>query len=276
MRLDAPPSKLALGAEILGGAATLLAFCALAGGASPESSGAHRKVKAAASSAIDAKPPPNAAPPAARELAPLAAPSASAPSAPSTEPVHGGRAGLVGDSGSADLDVARVRVNVGTRVLLFGDSMVNAGLAMRLGNLVKARGGTLEFDGWTSSTTAKWASGERLASLLDRVNPDVVFIALGSNECFMDDPTKAAPNVKAIVAALAGRQCVWIGPPIWKGETGIVGVERRASAPCAFYDSGQLEIARYPDGIHPNLEGGIHWANAVWSALVEPLPATKR
>ncbi len=151
--------------------------------------------------------------------------------------------------------------------------MVQAGLSMRLGNLVKARGGTLEFDGWTSSTTAKWAAGDRLAKLLDRVNPDVVFIALGSNECFLGDPSKAAPHVRTIVAQLAGRQCVWLGPPVWKGETGIVSVERDGSAPCAFYDSGKLEIERYEDGIHPNLKGGIYWGDEVWKAAVEASPA---
>ena len=52
-------------------------------------------------------------------------------------------------------------------------------------------------------------------------------------------------------------------------ETGIVGVERDNSTPCAFYESGKLEIERYEDGIHPNLAGGIYWGNKVWEAVVE-------
>ncbi len=297
-RLALPASRLALGAEIVGGVSALLAFCALAGGASPTISAARRKAKLApttsasvrASAAASASAPAiGGAPsgPVSSASAPLllasAAPSArpvvsAAATAPS-EPVRGKRVravaeGGVGALGGADLDGDRVRIAPGARVLVFGDSMVQAGLAMRLGNLVKARGGTLEFDGWTSSTTTKWAAGDRLAKLLERVNPDVVFIALGSNECFLGDPVKVAPNVRAIVAQLAGRQCVWLGPPVWKGETGIVGVERDASSPCAFYDSGKLEIKRYEDGIHPNLEGGIYWANKVWEASVEPMPGT--
>jgi lysophospholipase L1-like esterase len=294
-RLAVPASKLALGAEIAGGVAALLAFCALAGGASPTVSAARRKAKVAptaasapaastSASAVAAAASPSGAP-APSATAPLivmsAAPSAKplAVASAVTEPVRGKRprpldagGGTLPSGASPDLDGDRLRIAPGARVLVFGDSMVQAGLAMRLGNLVKARGGTLEFDGWTSSTTAKWATGDRLAKLLERVNPDVVFIALGSNECFLGDPVKAAPNVRAIVAQLAGRQCVWVGPPVWKGETGIVGVERDASSPCAFYDSGKLEIKRYEDGIHPNLEGGIYWANKVWEASVEPMP----
>jgi hypothetical protein len=293
-RLAVPTAKLALAAEIAGGVAALLAFCALAGGASPTVSAAHRKAKVAptasapASASASGAPSPSIGAPAAFASASASASASAKPSAPSarplavasaaTEPVRGKRVrpGAVADGlgalGSPELDGDRLRIAPGARVLVFGDSMVQAGLAMRLGNLVKARGGTLEFDGWTSSTTLKWATGDRLAKLLERVNPDVVFIALGSNECFLGDPVKAAPNVRAIVAQLAGRQCVWVGPPVWKGETGIVGVERDASSPCAFYDSGKLEIKRYEDGIHPNLEGGIYWANKVWEASVEPMP----
>lgn len=277
-RPDAPRAKLVLGLEIGGGVVAILAFCALAGGASPIASGARRKAKApqappsasvAASPSISAAPAPSAAP------SPVIVASASPPARPTAsakiEAVRGRRPSANG-AASADLDGDRVRVSPGSRVLLFGDSMAQSGISTRLGELVKARGGTIEVDGWTSSTTAKWAAGDRLSKLLDRVNPDVVFIVLGSNECFLGDPSKAAPHVRSIVAQLGGRQCVWVGPPLWKGETGIVNVERDGSAPCAFYDSGKLAIERYDDGIHPNLKGGIHWANEVWKAAVEQAP----
>jgi hypothetical protein len=267
--------------EIGGGVLAILTFCFLAGGASPTPSAAHRKPKlpapvasaSASASASTAPAPPTAAPAPSPSLVVLASASAPAPAIASApvEAVRGHRPRANG-AGSPDLDGDRVRITPGTRVLLFGDSMAQSSISARLGELVKARGGTLEFDGWTSSTTAKWAAGDRLSRLLERVNPDVVFIVLGSNECFLGDPSKAVPHVKSIVSQLAGRACVWVGPPVWKGETGIVGVERDGSSPCAFYDSGKLAIERYDDGIHPSYKGGIHWGDEVWKAAVEQSP----
>jgi lysophospholipase L1-like esterase len=277
-----PHSKLALAAEIGAGVVAFVAFCALAGGASPTASTVRRRA-VVAKTAASAHP---IAAPEAASSAPVVIASASASTVSpiatndvvavaSAVPVHGHRArqprgeGGGGGVGSLDLDGDRVRIGSGSRVLLFGDSMVEAGLAQKLGALVKARGGTFEADGWTSSTTTMWATKDRLPRLLERVNPDVVFIALGSNECFLGDPKKAAPQVEAIVAQLQGRACVWLGPPVWKGETGIVSIERDHSTPCAFYDSGKLAIERYQDGIHPTPKGGGFWAVQVWGAAVE-------
>jgi lysophospholipase L1-like esterase len=153
--------------------------------------------------------------------------------------------------------------------LVFGDSTVDAGFSQRLKALVEERGGTLVADGWTSSTTKTWAQGNRLSVLLAHSQPDVVIVVLGANEVFLPAPEQATANIRAIARRLAGRPCVWVSPPIWKGETGIVGVERRASAPCQFFDSGVLTLARQPDGIHPNTKGGATWAEAFWRTHVD-------
>ncbi|MGZ3477620.1 MAG: SGNH/GDSL hydrolase family protein, partial [Polyangiales bacterium] len=164
---------------------------------------------------------------------------------------------------------AKLNITTGTKVLVFGDSMVDAGFAQKLRKLVEARGGTLVHDAWTSATTSTWSKGERLDNLLFVHKPDVVIVALGANEVFLPSPEAVAPRVGAIVGKLAPRSCFWVSPPLWKGETGIVAVERANASPCGFFDSGSIPVERAKDGIHPTLKGGGDWADAVWSAIVD-------
>ena len=147
--------------------------------------------------------------------------------------------------------------------------MVIAGLGQRMDKLVTARGGKYADNHWSSSTTKTWSESERLPNLLFKNKPDVVFIAIGSNEVYFLDKN-AGDHVKTIVKKLGGRPCVWIGPPVWKKQTGIVEAERDNASPCAFFDSSSLQLDRQPDGIHPSLKGGAQWAEAVWAATVAP------
>ncbi len=163
---------------------------------------------------------------------------------------------------------ARVPIGPGARVLVLGDSMADAGFSQRLAEKVKARGGTLESDAWTSATTTTWSRGDRLDKLVARVKPTAIFVVLGANEVFIPNPDALAPNVRTIVGKVSAQPCVWVTPPLWKGETGIVAVEKAHAAPCRFFDSSTLAIARRKDGIHPTDKGGADWADAVWSALV--------
>jgi lysophospholipase L1-like esterase len=164
---------------------------------------------------------------------------------------------------------AKLVIGPGTKVLVFGDSMVDAGFAQKLKKMVEARGGTLVHDAWTSATTSTWSKGDRLDNLLFVHKPDVVIVALGANEVFLPAPEAVAPRVRAIVSKLAPRSCFWVSPPLWKGETGIVAVEKANSAPCGFYDSGMVKVERAKDGIHPTPKGGGDWADAVWAAIVD-------
>ena len=71
---------------------------------------------------------------------------------------------------------------------------------------------------------------------------------------------------RAIVARVGARPCVWIGPPPWLPEKGILGVVKDNAAPCRFFESSPLTLERQPDGIHPTARGGKAWADAVWQA----------
>ena len=163
-----------------------------------------------------------------------------------------------------------VTIESGTRVLVFGDSFVDAGLSQEIKKLVEIRSGKALSNAWTSSTTTAWATGDKLASMLAGFKPDVVFVSIGANEVFLPAPETRAQYIRAIVKRLDKRPCVWIGTPLWKGETGITAVEKANCAPCTYFDSNAINIDRGPDKIHPSVKGGAAWADAVFAATVSP------
>jgi lysophospholipase L1-like esterase len=91
-----------------------------------------------------------------------------------------------------------------------------------------------------------------------------VLVTLGANDVFNDHPEYMAKHIESIVKKIGKRDCVWIGPPLWKGDKGLVEVVRQHVAPCRFYDSQHLVLQRAGDGIHPTEKGGEVWADAFW------------
>jgi hypothetical protein len=162
---------------------------------------------------------------------------------------------------------ARLTFRAGMRVAIVGDSFVNAGFSQQIRRKFEPRGVKFAVDSWVSSTIANWASSDRLtAKLLD--DPDIVIVALGANDVFSRDPEASAPSIHAIVAAIGGRSCVWVLPPLWDGETGITWVLRHNVSPCTIFDSSSLNVERQPDGIHPTPKGGADWADAFISSAI--------
>jgi hypothetical protein len=155
-------------------------------------------------------------------------------------------------------------IQKGTRVLMFGDSMVTSGLGVYLEERVRALGGTWSHISKPSSTTVSWADGHDLQELVTRARPDVVIIALVSNELFVPNPRARIYAIREIIKRVGARPCLWVGPPSWRPDKGIVAVVRETSSPCRFFDSAQLPLERQSDGIHPTLHGGRVWGEAVW------------
>jgi hypothetical protein len=81
-----------------------------------------------------------------------------------------------------------IAIRKGTRVLMFGDSMVTSGLGIYLKERVVALGGTFVPVSKGSSTTLSWREGPELQELITRTRPDVVIIALAANELFVPNP----------------------------------------------------------------------------------------
>jgi lysophospholipase L1-like esterase len=168
----------------------------------------------------------------------------------------------------SDPPVAAPPVPPGTVVLHIGDSFTQSGFAQALKPRFKAIGAKYEVRAEQSSFTTTWSN--RLGRILTDTQPDLVIITLGANEVANVDPPAHAPAVRNIVRQIGNRPCVWVSPPLWAKETGIIDVLREHSAPCRFFDSDALvkqPIPRRSDKIHPSAEGGAIWAEAFWAWL---------
>lgn len=156
----------------------------------------------------------------------------------------------------------------GSLVLHVGDSFAGA-LGVPLGRRFKAMGlrSVLEFR--TSSYVPEWASGTDLTGYVARYNPDLVIVTLGANEFDLQNPEQRAGAVKRLVRELGGRPCVWITPPRWKQDTGILAVIQQNVKPCRFLDSDTVvhDLERKRDGIHPSDAAREVWADAVLAWL---------
>lgn len=149
-------------------------------------------------------------------------------------------------------------------VLLVGDSMAE-GVGPWLQKKVEAVGGRF-INGQTRSSTIVWWQGSgKLRELLALHKPDVVFIALGSNEIFIEQPALRAPLIKQMVEEIGARPSYWIGPPSWKPDLGLVHVIEENFQPGHFYNSNDLKVPRAPDGKHPTAQGYQTWTELVWN-----------
>lgn len=149
-------------------------------------------------------------------------------------------------------------------VLLVGDSMAE-GVGPWLKKKVEATGGKF-IDGHERSSTIVWWQGSgKLRELLAQHHPDIVFIALGSNEIFLQQPELRAPLIKQMVEEIGTRPGFWIGPPSWKPDSGLVHVIEENFQPGHFYNSNDLKVPRAHDGKHPTAQGYETWTGLVWN-----------
>jgi lysophospholipase L1-like esterase len=149
-------------------------------------------------------------------------------------------------------------------VLLVGDSMAE-GVGPWLQKKVEAVGGRFINAQERSSTIVWWQGSGKLRELMARHRPDAVFIALGSNEIFLEQPSLRAPLIKQMVEELGTRPGYWIGPPCWKPDSGLVRVIEENFQPGHFYNSNDLQVPRAPDGKHPTAQGYQTWTELVWN-----------
>ena len=74
-------------------------------------------------------------------------------------------------------------------------------------------------------------------------------------------------QARALLRYLLG--WLWILPPLWKPDSGLMQIIKDNSAPCKVLDTTVLvkDLPRGPDKIHPNAEGREAWAEAVFQWL---------
>lgn len=158
----------------------------------------------------------------------------------------------------------------GTLVLHVGDSFAGA-LGIPLGKRFRAAGlrSALQFK--TASYIPTWAFGRELGKFVASYDPDLILVTLGANELDMPDPNQRIGAIERLVHRLGGRPCVWISPPLWKSDSGLMDVIRAHVAPCRFLDSDALvtDLPRERDRIHPSVQGREIWADAVFAWLAQ-------
>jgi hypothetical protein len=167
------------------------------------------------------------------------------------------------------------RVPKGTWVLHIGDSFVHASLQQNLRPRFQAAGAGYVVDATTATYTTTWANDPELELWLAR-RPSLVLVTLGANEVDMPVPAEHAGAVAQLVRKIAetSASCVWVTPPMWKKDSGILQVIHDHASPCLFFDSdavvgGLTDAERQRDHIHPNERGGLRWADSLWGWLVE-------
>jgi hypothetical protein len=168
----------------------------------------------------------------------------------------------------SEADGAAAPLPKGTRVLQIGDSFADA-LGGKLGKMFRAVEVKSDLEFETPSYIPNWSYGSKLPKLLATYRPDLVLITLGANEIEIPHPEERIKPVKHLVQTLGGRPCVWIAPPLWKPDSGVLQVIRENVAPCRYLDSNELvhELPRARDKIHPSLEGREIWAKVVFDWL---------
>jgi len=158
----------------------------------------------------------------------------------------------------------------GTRVLQIGDSFA-AALGGELTKLLKDAGVRSTLESKTPSYIPNWSYEGDVPKFVSSYQPDLVLITLGANELEIPKPEERIKPIKHLVSTLGGRPCVWIAPPLWKPDTGLLKVIRENVAPCRYLDSNALihDLPRAKDKIHPSTEGRQIWAKIVFDWLAQ-------
>lgn len=154
------------------------------------------------------------------------------------------------------------------RFLLVGDSMAWA-LGLELRELVEADGHKFRIRSKTSDSIRGYAVNHKMKTDIRSTRPDVVIISLGANEALVPRPESLVHYMERIVKEVGDRECYWVGPPMWREDTGVVKLLAEHTGPCQFFNSSPLELERRSDGIHPNREGSRQWAQQVYTWIKE-------
>lgn len=151
----------------------------------------------------------------------------------------------------------------GKTVMVVGDSMAD-GLAWFMKDKVEDAGGRFVGEAWNSSTTTSWQADRRMSADIAKYQPDIIFLALGSNEVEARDMEKRGPAVRSIAQEMGDRPGYWVGPPSWVPDKGIVKTIEENFRPGHFYNANDLKVPRRGDGKHPNRDGFKIWVDLLW------------
>lgn len=162
---------------------------------------------------------------------------------------------VVGDSGEAS-----------QRILLIGDSMIEW-LRLRLASWCRESGYALYVVIWPSSNLIWWGKSDTLRAFIERYQPTYVLIGLGSNELLVPAIEKRKPYIERLLQQVGDLPVVWIGPPAWQEDMGIIAFMRRRMGPGRYFSSERLTMKRLEDGAHPLPTEAYRWADTLVAYL---------
>lgn len=147
-------------------------------------------------------------------------------------------------------------------VLVFGDSMTHH-LAMSIAkygtkNNYKVTGVT-----WESSSIPGWLHSDKLQKYIEQSHPDYIIVSLGSNEMGLKSFERRIPDIRKLVEKLDTIPYIWVGPPLWKEDTGMYAVLEKALPKGKLFRTEGFYIERGPDHIHPTKKGADVWADSI-------------
>ncbi|MCM1484004.1 MAG: hypothetical protein NC043_06685 [Muribaculaceae bacterium] len=153
------------------------------------------------------------------------------------------------------------------KILYIGDSMTGW-LAERLNAYGAVNGFEVSTVVWDGSTIRKWGSSGKLKSIIDRENPDAVFVSLGLNELLEANPeVRLTSAVDNILDAVGHRKLVWVGPPSWPGRgTGdrLVNWLSKKLGASRFFNSAGLTLQRQSrTNPHPTRPAVMTWTDTL-------------
>lgn len=156
---------------------------------------------------------------------------------------------------------------VAKKILFIGDSMTGW-LAERLGAYGKQNGFEVATVVWDGSTIKKWGSAPRLTSIVHDQKPDAIFVSLGMNELFEQNPGARLQSSMDAIKGVAGNiPIIWVGPPTWPGHNKGEVMNKWLADQLGkghYYRSFDLTLPRQSkSNPHPTREGMIKWMDSV-------------
>ena len=110
---------------------------------------------------------------------------------------------------------------------------------------------------------SRFARASAPRAVIESNRPELVLFVLGSNNVKASYPELLAPDIREVVKMAGAARCWFIGPPDWDDDHRLSRVLERSVAPCVFFDSGAVTLARGKDHIHPTHEAYAVWAKAI-------------
>lgn len=160
------------------------------------------------------------------------------------------------------------RVLPGSRLFLFGDSMAE-GLSPHLHALAREQGTELQVVAVRGSRVRQWEESQKLIAQLESFDPDVVLVALGTNDAVAktDVSASAAELLCRIAESLPESETAWIGVPALPEDANVATRDELEDVAPHYFPTDSMDLPMGPDGVHPTARGYAAWAGSIWQWL---------